>query len=82
MTTKTSNTPLAGLVATFCQDGNTMGTTCAYEAIEVRLEYQLPGEEPFIVIKTEGWSADSIGEIELLLRNVVDAAKDIQHDRE
>jgi hypothetical protein len=48
----------------FSQDGNTLGTTEDWESLEIRFETQLPGEEPFIVIKSEsGWSLGSLNEL-------------------
>jgi hypothetical protein len=52
----------------FSKEGNTLGTTAAYEGIEIRLETQLPGEPPFIVIKTDGFSMDSVGELDQLVQ--------------
>lgn len=46
------------LAVTFCQDGNTLGTTAEVESITIRLESQLPGEGFFYVLQTDGWSFD------------------------
>jgi len=42
----------------FTQEGNTMGTTSDQEQISIILQTQIPGEHPFVVIETEGWSFD------------------------
>ena len=47
----------------FVQDGNTLGSTPEVESIKIRLERQLPGDPPFIVIETTGWSIDDVGEL-------------------
>jgi len=60
----------------FSQDGNTIGSTSTYETLEVRLETQLPGEEPFFVIKTEGWSVNSLEELDEFLRQITDQFKE------
>ena len=54
----------------FVQDGNTVGTTKEIEKIEIELYTQIPGDNPFFVIKSEtGFSFDSIDEvIELLTK--------------
>lgn len=57
----------------FCQEGNTLGTTEEYESLELFLEFQLPNEDPFFVIKTDGWSFDDVSE----LQELVDIAKKI-----
>ena len=52
----------------FVQDGNTVGTTSQPELLEISLVTQLPGEEPFIVLRSEsGWSISDISEIEKLI---------------
>ena len=52
----------------FSQEGNTMGTTEEYEGIEVSLEFQGTEQDgPFYVIKTNGWSFDSLDEIKKLI---------------
>jgi hypothetical protein len=56
---------------TFSQEGNTLGTTEEYEQIKINLEFQLPEDDPFIVIRTDGWSIDSLDDIQKL----VDRAK-------
>lgn len=45
-------------VVRLCQEGNTLGTTEDCELLEIRLETQLPGDPPFFVVKTNGWSFD------------------------
>jgi len=60
---------VTGVKVKFEQEGNTLGTTSEYEEIEISLEFQAAVEdEPFYVIKTEGWSFDNIGEIEELIK--------------
>jgi len=62
----------------FTQDPNTLGTTDASgygsEDLTVECEYQLPGEEPFFVIRTtSGWSFDEPETLLALLNSVKDA---------
>jgi hypothetical protein len=57
------------------QDGNTLGTTGETEILAVRCEYQLPGEEPFLVIGTEGFSFDDIEDLAKIIKAVQDAEK-------
>lgn len=57
----------------FSQDGNTLGTTSETEILTVRCEYQLPGEEPFFVIDTEGFSFDSIEDLTQVIKAAQDA---------
>jgi hypothetical protein len=64
----------------FTQDPNTLGTTdasgCGSEYLTVECEYQLPGEEPFFVIRTtSGWSFDDPEALLALLNSVKDAEK-------
>jgi hypothetical protein len=64
----------------FTQDPNTLGTTSEYgdssEDLTVECEYQLPGEEPFFVIRsTSGWSFDEPETLLALLNSVKDAEK-------
>jgi hypothetical protein len=64
----------------FTQDPNTLGTTdasgCGSEYLTVECEYQLPGEEPFFVIRTtSGWSFDDPEALLVLLNSVKDAEK-------
>ena len=58
---------------TFVQDGNTMGTTEKFETLTVELETQLPGEDPFIVLKTTGWSIDDMEDLTELVNKCLDA---------
>lgn len=51
----------------FSQEGNTLGITADYEELEIRLEAQLPGEQPF-VIKTDGFSMNNVGELDQLVQ--------------
>lgn len=60
------------------QDGNTMGTTSDCEVLTICLEYQLPGELRFLVLKTEGWSCESPQELEGLLGAVCAAADKLE----
>lgn len=50
----------------FGQDGNTCGSTDELEILNVDFVFQLPDTEPFIVLRTEGWSMDSVSELEFL----------------
>jgi len=58
---------LGKLSAEFHQEGNTLGTTEEYEAITLEGEFQLPGDEPFWVIRTDGWSFDNVSELQKLV---------------
>jgi hypothetical protein len=58
---------LNGASFRFIQDGNTVGTTSDTESLEVLFETQLPGEEPFFVLKTSGWSFDDYDDIMTIL---------------
>jgi len=60
---------------TFTQDGNTLGTTKEFETITIKTEYQIPGEYPFFVIETEGWSVDSVKDLETLFKNFLHVVK-------
>lgn len=63
---------MAGVSIRFVQNGNTNGTTCDVEDLEISVESPdlIDDEGHFLVIKsTSGWSIDSAGE---LLR-VIDA---------
>lgn len=67
-----SDTPeFSSASAEFTQDGNTVGTTDELESIRIDLVTQLPGEEPFIVIRTSGWSINDIGELKILIDRVM-----------
>jgi len=55
------------------QEGNTLGTTEEYEKLTVDIEYQLPGEEGFLVIRTDGWSMDDPEELVSLLTKIKEA---------
>jgi hypothetical protein len=62
------------------KEPNTLGTTDASgvgsEDLTVECEYQLPGEEPFFVIRTtSGWSFDEPETFLALLNSVKDAEK-------
>jgi hypothetical protein len=59
-----SKKPEIGKVSvTYTQDGNTLGTTEECESITVNIEFQLPGDGGFTVIKTDGWSMDDPKEL-------------------
>ena len=65
---KANKPALQSVMVEFCQEGNTLGTTAEDESIKVFLEFQLSEEEePFFVIKTEGWSFDDPSEIQELI---------------
>ena len=51
----------------FVQDGNTLGTTEEFEELFVQIETQLPGEDAFFVLRTSGWSMDSVAEFEEIM---------------
>jgi len=62
----------------FSQDGNTLGSTESYESITISLETQLPGERPFIVVKSEtGWSLDDPKELTNLIDACLNAYKNL-----
>lgn len=59
---------LSTLTARFTQEGNTLGTTSEYENITIDAEFQLgENDGPFFVIKTDGWSIDSVNDIQQLI---------------
>jgi hypothetical protein len=63
----------------FTQEGNTLGTTEDVESLFVEFEYQLPGEEPFIVLKSpSGWSINDRQELGDLLAQCEDFEKSIR----
>jgi len=51
----------------FVQDGNTLGSTEEVEVLEISLQTQLPGEMPFFVLRTNGWSINDAGELAVLI---------------
>ncbi len=54
---------ISNVSVTFIQDGNTVGTTEDLESITVNIEFQLPCDGGFTVIKTDGWSMDDPKEL-------------------
>lgn len=61
----------------FVQEGNTLGTTDEYEDLRVSLETQIPGEEPFIVIKSNtGWSINDTEELSNLINKCLGVLKE------
>lgn len=62
------------------QEGNSLGTTGPHEYLNIHLETQLPGEPPFWVIATEGWSFDNIGELVRTLKEVAEKLKAVTND--
>jgi len=53
----------------FTQEGNTEGTTSEFE--EITIDYEVIADEGgFFVIRTEGWSMDSIEELEELFNRI------------
>lgn len=72
-------TVLCNMKLTMSQDGNTIGTTEEYEDLTIELETQLPGDEPFFVIKTSsGWSFDAPKELEHIMAAVMGAWNNIR----
>ena len=66
----------AGAVFEFTQDGNMVGTTEDPEVLTVSFVTQLPGDPPFLVLKSEtGWSINDVHELRLLLNTCVDALR-------
>lgn len=56
----------------YVQDGNTLGTTGGVEELSISLETQLPGEKPFIVLRSHtGWSVDSTAELSVLINRCI-----------
>jgi hypothetical protein len=66
------------VVATFTQEGNSMGTTGDPEILDVFLEFQLSEEDgPFFVLRSEtGWSFDSPEELLAVINRVSDIMSD------
>lgn len=62
------------------QDGNTLGTTDDVEILTIRLETQIPDDpfDPFVVIKTDGWSVNSGKDIAGLLDLLVGQLSEFQ----
>jgi hypothetical protein len=54
----------------FSQMGNTDGTTGEYESITIDYEVFDETEGGYFVIRTEGWSLDSIEELEELFNRI------------
>ena len=53
----------------FTQEGNTEGTTSEFE--EITIDYEVIADEGgFFVIRTEGWSMDSIEELDELFNRI------------
>ena len=53
----------------FTQEGNTEGTTSDFE--EITIDYEVIDDEGgFFVIRTEGWSMDSVEEMEELFNRI------------
>lgn len=53
----------------FTQEGNTQGTTSDFE--EITIDYEVIDDEGgFFVIRTEGWSVDSVEELEELFNRI------------
>lgn len=62
----------------FVQDGNTLGTTEEAEVLQISLETQLPGDTPFVVIKSEtGWSVDDMSELTKIVDKCLGYYKDM-----
>ena len=51
----------------FFQDGNALGTTKEIETLTIQIEPQCPGEEPLIVLATDGWSIDTARDLQRLI---------------
>jgi len=51
----------------FSQPGNTLGTTEEDELLVLECERQLPDDPPFFVLRTTGWSIDSIEELQVII---------------
>lgn len=64
----------------FCQEGNTTGTTDEVEYITIEAENLILNErngECFFVIKTDGWSIDDIEELADLINNIKSAVTEL-----
>lgn len=65
---------IAKLQINLFQDGNTLGTTKEYEKLQIDIESQLSDLDDedgcFYVLRTEGWSMDSIDEMIDLLTQI------------
>ena len=66
------------IIVELYQDGNTLGTTDDTEQLTVQTDTQLPGEPPFFVIKTNGWSIDGHEDMATIIRAVQSAHQQIQ----
>jgi len=59
---------ISRVMVEFFQEGNTLGTTGEDEVLELCLEFQGSEEAgPFYVIKTNGWSFDSLADLQVLI---------------
>ena len=54
----------------FTQEGNTDGTTGEYELITIDYEVFDESKGGYFVIRTEGWSVDSVEELEELFNRI------------
>ena len=53
----------------FTQEGNTEGSTSGIE--EITIDYEVVADEGgFFVLRTEGWSVDSVEELEELFNRI------------
>lgn len=53
----------------FTQEGNTEGTTSDIE--EITIDYEVVADEGgFFILRTEGWSVDSVEELEELFNRI------------
>lgn len=65
------NPEITRIEVDFVQDGNTLGTTEECESLKLCFEFQLSeGDGQFYVIKTDGWSFDSVEELNKLINRV------------
>ena len=71
-------TTIMRMTVELVQEGNTLGTTDETEILNIDLEYQLPGDAPFMVIKTEGWSFNDVEELAKLIKNIKEAESHIR----
>jgi hypothetical protein len=75
---KDENIDIGKISIEFVQNGNTIGSTAEWEELVVNCEYQLPGEECFLVLKsTTGWSINDPTEMTKLLDTVQNMAKEL-----
>ena len=70
-----TDTTLDHITVHLSQEGNTLGTTTEYETVQLDVETQLGcitnGDTCFYVLRTEGWSFDSLEDLRTMLNKAL-----------